>query len=115
MSANLRGVVSSFVIPVPIFIGMNSSRNPGGKRDAVNKQPAVYILASSKNGTLYIDVTSDLVKRIWEHRNNTVEGFTKRFCITQWFDWIAAFAGMTSRSGRWLVKLARIPQVRDVR
>jgi putative endonuclease len=47
----------------------------------VNKQPAVYILASKRNGTLYIGVTSDLVKRIWEHKNNMVEGFTKRYSV----------------------------------
>ncbi len=38
----------------------------------------VYILASRRNGTLYVGVTSKLVKRIWEHKNNIVEGFTKR-------------------------------------
>ena len=46
---------------------------------AVKKQPAVYILASKRNGTLYIGVTSDLAKRVWEHRNNMIEGFTKRY------------------------------------
>jgi putative endonuclease len=45
------------------------------------KQPAVYILASNKNGTLYVGVTSDLVKRIWEHKNDLVEGFTKRYKV----------------------------------
>ncbi len=40
------------------------------------KQPAVYILASQKNGTLYIGVSSNLVKRVWEHKNSVVEGFT---------------------------------------
>ena len=47
----------------------------------MEKQPAVYLLASQRNGTLYIGVTSNLVKRIWEHRNNAVEGFTKRYGV----------------------------------
>jgi len=48
---------------------------------AMNKQPAVYILASKRNGTLYIGVTSNLFKRIGEHRNNLVEGFTERYGV----------------------------------
>ena len=47
----------------------------------MNKEPAVYILASKRNGTLYIGVTSDLVKRIWEHKTNMIEGFTKRYAV----------------------------------
>jgi len=45
------------------------------------REPAVYILASKPNGTLYVGVTSDLVKRIWEHRNDAVEGFTRRYGV----------------------------------
>jgi len=45
------------------------------------KIPCVYILASEKNGTLYVGVTSNLLKRIWEHKNDVVEGFTKRYSI----------------------------------
>lgn len=41
-------------------------------------QPCVYILTSQRNGTLYIGVTSDLIKRVWEHRSDVVEGFTKQ-------------------------------------
>ncbi len=54
----------------------------------MSKQPTVYILASKRNGTLYIGVTSDLVKRIWEHKNNMVEGFTKRYNVHQlvWYE-----------------------------
>ena len=52
------------------------------------KQPCVYILASARNGTLYTGVTSDLVKRVWEHKNNLVEGFTKRYSVHTlvWFE-----------------------------
>lgn len=42
---------------------------------------AVYILASKRNGTLYIGVTSDLRKRIWEHREGFVDGFTKKYNV----------------------------------
>ena len=42
-------------------------------------QPAVYILASQRNGTLYIGVTSNLVQRIWQHKNDLVEGFTEKY------------------------------------
>ncbi|WP_036303658.1 GIY-YIG nuclease family protein [Methylotenera sp. L2L1] len=44
-------------------------------------QPCVYILASKRNGTLYVGVTSDLPKRIWQHKNDLVEGFTKRYTV----------------------------------
>ena len=47
------------------------------------KRPAVYILASQRNGTLYIGVTSDLIKRIWEHKNDLVEGFTQKYKVHQ--------------------------------
>jgi len=45
------------------------------------KQYYVYMLASKKHGTLYIGVTSDLAKRVWEHKNNFVEGFTKKYNV----------------------------------
>ena len=44
-------------------------------------QAYVYILSSQKNGTLYIGVTSDLIKRIYQHRNNLSEGFTKKYKV----------------------------------
>ncbi len=46
-----------------------------------NKQPAVYILASQKQGTLYIGVTPDLAKRVWQHKNSQADGFTKKYGI----------------------------------
>lgn len=45
------------------------------------KQPAVYILASQYNGTLYIGVTSNLPQRIFQHREGLVEGFSKKYGI----------------------------------
>ncbi len=47
----------------------------------LSKQPVVYILASKRNGTLYIGVTSNLPKRVWEHQSDLVEGFTKRYGV----------------------------------
>ena len=45
------------------------------------KQSYVYILASRKNGTLYVGVTSDLIKRIYEHKQNIINGFTKKYSV----------------------------------
>ena len=61
---------------------------PESRVDAMDKQPAVYILASKRNGTLYIGVTSDLVKRVWEHKSKLVEGFTERYGVHQlvWYE-----------------------------
>lgn len=52
------------------------------------KQPAVYILASDRNGTLYIGVTSDLMVRLHQHRTKEVEGFTSRYDVSRlvWFE-----------------------------
>ena len=47
----------------------------------MQKQFYVYILASQRNGTLYTGMTSDLVKRVWQHRNGEVEGFTKQYGV----------------------------------
>ena len=49
----------------------------------------VYILASKYNGTLYIGVTDNLIKRIYEHKNDLVEGFTKRYKVHHKFSYPA--------------------------
>jgi predicted GIY-YIG superfamily endonuclease len=43
------------------------------------KQPAIYIMANKRNGTLYTGVTSNLGQRVWQHREGVAEGFTKRY------------------------------------
>jgi len=54
----------------------------------VEKRYWVYMLASQRNGTLYIGSTSDLVKRVWEHRSKVVEGFTEHYGVDRlvWFE-----------------------------
>jgi len=47
----------------------------------MEKQFYVHISASRRNGTLYVGVASDLVKRVWEHKNGLVEGFTKKYSV----------------------------------
>jgi putative endonuclease len=52
------------------------------------RQPCVYILASKRNGTLYVGVTSNLPARIWQHREDVIDGFTKRYKVHNlvWFE-----------------------------
>ena len=52
------------------------------------KNPCVYILASSWNGTLYVGVTSNLIKRVHEHKSDFAEGFTKQYRVHNlvWFE-----------------------------
>ncbi|MBS0193702.1 MAG: GIY-YIG nuclease family protein [Proteobacteria bacterium] len=54
----------------------------------MEKHPCVYILASDRNGTLYVGVTSNLVQRIWQHREHLAEGFTKRYGVDHlvWYE-----------------------------
>ena len=47
----------------------------------MTRRPCVYILANKRNGTLYVGVTSDLVRRIWQHKNDVIRGFTSRYGV----------------------------------
>jgi putative endonuclease len=47
----------------------------------MEKWPCVYILPSRRNGTLYVGVTSNVVKRVWEHKNDVVAGFTREYGV----------------------------------
>jgi putative endonuclease len=50
-------------------------------QDPAMKHPAVYMLASQRNGTLYIGVTSNLIQRVWQHKEGLVEGFTQKYGV----------------------------------
>ena len=54
----------------------------------MERQPCVYLLASGRNGTLYAGVTSDLVARVWQHREHFVDGFSSRYGVTRlvWYE-----------------------------
>jgi len=78
----------------------------------------VYILASGRNGTLYTGVTAHLARRIWEHREGIVEGFTKRYGVKRlvWFEGHGAITEAIAREKqikRWrrVWKLALIEAV----
>jgi len=49
----------------------------------MNSQPAVYLLTNRPSGTLYTGVTSDLPKRIWQHKSKTMKGFSTRYNLTR--------------------------------
>ena len=54
----------------------------------MDKPGFVYIMASGRNGTIYIGVTSGLVKRVWQHRTGAIDGFTKEYgcCLLVWYE-----------------------------
>lgn len=80
----------------------------------MDRHAYVYVLASGYNGTLYVGVTSDLARRVYEHRNHLVPGFTDRYDVTRlvWYvagasivDAIALEKKIKNRSRRWKIDL----------
>ena len=65
----------------------------------MERQPCVYLLASKRNGTLYVGVTSNLVKRVWEHKNGLVAGFTCKYNVHRlvWYELHATMEAAISR------------------
>ena len=78
-----RGVPNSLHANIPAGLGFRIRLDNGraGIAMSIERQPAVYILASRRQGTLYVGVTSDLIKRAWQHRNETLGGFTARYGV----------------------------------
>jgi len=78
------------------------------------KQYYVYILASKKNGTLYIGVTNNLLKRVYEHKNDLIGGFTRKYSVhnlvyyeaySDIYDAIAREKRMKKWERRWKINL----------
>lgn len=65
----------------------------------MDKKGYVYLLASERNGTLYVGVTSDLVKRVHQHREGTIDGFTKKYGVKT-LVYFEVFSDMESAIGR---------------
>ena len=89
------------------------------------RQPAVYILASGRNGTLYVGVTSNLPGRVWQHKEDVVPGFTKKHGvhILVWYELTESMEGAIKREKQlkkwnraWKVRLIeeRNPYWRDL-
>jgi len=81
-------------------------------------QPCVYILASKRNGTLYTGVASNLLKRIWEHKQDLVKGFSKKYGvhILVWFEVhetmeSAIHREKTIKNWKWAWKIMTIEQM----
>jgi putative endonuclease len=68
----------------------------------MDKQPATYLLASRRNGTLYVGVTSDLIARAWQHREHIVKGFTSKYNVTRlvWYELHGTMEGAITREKR---------------
>jgi len=67
--------------PLPVFAGTSFAGMTVEDGHDSMKEYYIYLLASKRNGTLYIGVTNNLIKRVWEHRNNVIEGFTQKYNV----------------------------------
>ena len=67
---------------------ISRSRRHFGRSWNPNRQPCVYLLASSRNGTIYVGVTSKLAQRVWQHKSDLVPGFTNQYRVHRlvWYE-----------------------------
>jgi putative endonuclease len=77
------------------------------------RSPAVYILASRRHGTLYVGVTSDLPRRVWEHKTDVVEGFSRRYQVHMlvYFEMHETIVGAIAREKQ-IKKWSRLKKIR---
>ena len=77
--------------------------------------PYVYILASKRNGTIYVGVTSELIKRVWEHKQDAVDGFTKQYQVHHlvWYEKHATMESAITREKQ-LKRWNRMWKVREI-
>jgi putative endonuclease len=77
------------------------------------EQACVYMMASARNGTIYIGSAIDLPRRVWEHRNSVVPGFTRKYgCkLLVWYEWAGSWEAARLRD-RQLKKWNRVWNVR---
>ena len=73
---------------------------------AMRKCYYVYVMASARNGTLYVGMTSNIRRRVWEHREGTVDGFTKRYGVkvlvyVETFEYVWAAIQRENRLKKW--------------
>ena len=91
----------------------------------MDKQPTVYMMASRRNGTLYIGVTSDLIARVWQHRVHVAPGFTTKYSVSTlvWYEFHPSMESAIMREKRmkrwrraWKIELieSRNPYWRDL-
>jgi putative endonuclease len=68
----------------------------------MDKQPCVYLMASKRNGTLYVGVTSNLVRRVSQHKNGSLSGFTERYAVKRllWYELHGTMESAISREKR---------------
>jgi len=81
----------------------------------VDKEPCVYVIASKRNGTLYVGVTSNLRQRVWQHKEGMIDGFTKDYGvkILVWFERHDTME-MAIRREKQLKKWNRMWKVREI-
>ena len=81
----------------------------------MSEQACVYMMASARNGTIYVGATINLPRRVWEHRNAVVPGFTRTYAckLLVWYEWAGDWEGARLRE-RQIKKWNRAWKLREI-